>query len=206
MKAKANLSWADLSWANLSGANLSGADLSWADLSGADLSWANLSGADLSKANLSGANLSGADLSKANLSGANLSGANLSGADLSKANLSGANLSKANLSWADLRVIKHDIWGVLLQSRAEVPFLRQALLEGKVDGSVYQGECSCLCGTLAKAQGKTDGSTLPFANASSPAERWFLAIRKGDTPENNPVAKLALQWVDEFLELTKNNA
>jgi hypothetical protein len=32
-----------------------------------------------------------------------------------------------------------------------------------------------------------------------PAERWFLAIKSGDTPETNPVAKITLEWIDEFL-------
>jgi hypothetical protein len=120
------------------------------------------------------------------------------------ADLSWADLSKADLSKADLRIIKHDIWGVLLQAQKEVPALRDALIAGKVDGSVYSGTCSCLCGTLAKAQGLTSGDELPFADAASPAERFFLAIRKGDTPETNAVAKLALQFVDEFLALTRS--
>ena len=128
--------------------------------------------------------------------------ANLSEANLSKANLSWSNLSEADLSKADLRPIKHDVWGVLLYARAEVPFLRAALAEGRVDGSVYRGECACLCGTLAKAKGLDTGEELPFANPSSLAERFFLAIRKGDTPDKSPAAKLALEWVDEFLALT----
>jgi hypothetical protein len=47
------------------------------------------------------------------------------------------------------------------------------------------------------------GEDLPFANASSPAERFFMGISKGDTPETNAVSKMALQWVDEFLALIK---
>jgi hypothetical protein len=47
----------------------------------------------------------------------------------------GANLSKANLSKADLRTIKHDVWGVLLQARAEVPALR--FLSAPIMGFVY---------------------------------------------------------------------
>lgn len=119
----------------------------------------------------------------------------------SKANLSEANLSGANLSWADLRIIKHDVWGVLLLNKNEVPALRDALVQGKVNGTVYSGECSCLCGTLAKAKGLDSGEELAIARSSSPAERFFLAIRTGDTPETNAVSKIALQWVDEFLAL-----
>jgi uncharacterized protein YjbI with pentapeptide repeats len=202
--SKANLSWANLSKADLSKADLSKADLSKANLSKANLSWANLSKADLSKADLSWANLSKADLSEADLSEANLSKANLSKANLSEADLSKANLSKADLSEANLRAIKHDVWGVLLQARKEVPFLRQALIDGKVNGSTYSGECACLCGTIANAQGEGKaGDDLPYADSSSLAERFFLAIREGDKPENNGAAKIALAWIDEFIELTK---
>jgi hypothetical protein len=61
-----------------------------------------------------------------------------------------------------------------------------------------------LCGTIANAQeeGKP-GDSLPFASTSSPAERFFLAIRKGDTPETNAAAEIALGWVDDFLKLTR---
>jgi hypothetical protein len=187
IKAKANLSWADLSGANLIRANLSGANLS-----GANLIRANLSEADLIRANLSEANLSEADLIRANLSGANLSGANLSGANLIRADQ------------RSLRHIKHDIWGVLLHARTEVPALRQAVLEGRIDGSVYEGECACLCGTIANAR-KCTVNEIPGVqpDSASLAERFFMAIKKGDTPENNPASKLVLEWIDEFIALTK---
>ena len=188
--------------ANLSGANLSEANLSGANLSEANLSGANLSGADLSGANLSGANLSGADLIGADLSGANLSGANLSDADLSGANLSGADLSGANLSRADLDPIRRDFFAVLTAGRAngEVEFLREALCSGKVDGSQYEGACACLVGTLAHARHcRYDAIPGLTPNADRPAERFFLAIQRGDTPKNSQFAALAVQWVDEYL-------
>jgi uncharacterized protein YjbI with pentapeptide repeats len=194
VKSGANLSWADLSkadlsWANLSEANLSWANLSWANLSDADLSWANLSWADLSKADLSWADLSKADLSKA---------------DLSWANLSEADLSWANLSEADLRYIKHDIWGILLHAIPEVPALRAAIAEGRINGSVYEGECACLCGTIANAR-KCEVEDLEgiTPDNSSMAERFFMGIKEDDTPATNAVSKIALEWVDEFIALIK---
>ncbi|MBZ9975502.1 pentapeptide repeat-containing protein [Mesorhizobium sp. BR-1-1-10] len=133
---------------------------------------------------------------------ANLSEANLSWANLSEANLSWANLSEANLSEANLRAIKHDIWGVLLNAIPEVPALRQALIDGKVNGSTYSGQCACLCGTIANVRGCSyndlDGIE---ANSGSAAERFFLAIRTGDTPEKNQPAKLVVGWIDEFMGL-----
>ena len=201
----ANLSDANLSGANLSGANLSDADLSDANLSDADLSWANLSranlsGANLSWANLIRANLSGADLIRANLSGADLSGADLSDADLSGADLSGADLSRANLSRADLKAIRADFFDVLVSAPREVPALRNALVSGQIDGSTYQGDCACLVGTIANAR-SCDAFDMPDLKPDSyrPAEMWFLAIRKGDTPTTNPVAMITLDWIDKFL-------
>jgi hypothetical protein len=159
---------------------------------------ADLTDADLTDANLTGDDLAGADLAGANLAGADLAGADLTGANLTRANLAGANLAGADLTGANLRVIKHDVWGVLLLNKNEVPYLRQAIIDGKVDGSAYSGECSCLCGTLAKAKGINDGKSLAIADSSSPAERFFLAIKRGDTPETNPVSKIVLGWIEEF--------
>jgi uncharacterized protein YjbI with pentapeptide repeats len=186
--------------ANLSGANLSDADLSGANLSGANLRGANLRDADLSGANLSGANLSGANLRGADLSGANLSGANLSGANLSGANLSDADLSGANLSGANLRGFRADFWDVLLRAPHEIAGVRAALVEGRVDGSTYSGECACLVGTIANVR-QADYSELGNnlnPDSGRPAEQWFMGIRKGDTPETNQQSKLAVEWLDEL--------
>jgi hypothetical protein len=224
-EARANLSDANLSDANLSGANLSDANLSDANLSGANLSdaylsGANLSGANLSDANLSGANLSGAYLSGANLSGANLSDANLSGANLSDANLSDAYLSGAylsgaylsgaylgdadlggaNLGDADLGAFRADFWDVLLRAPHEIAGVRAALVEGRVDGSTYSGECACLVGTIGNVRKVNYAELGNGLNPDSgrPAEQWFMGIRKGDTPETNQQSKLAVEWLDEL--------
>ena len=193
--ARADLFGANLSWANLSGANLSWANLSGANLSGANLSWADLSGANLSKADLSRANLSGA-----NLSWAYLFGANLSWADLSRAYLSGANLSEANLSEANLSAIRDDLCAVLTSVPHEAPAVLAALREGRVDGSTYQGECACLVGTVANAR-HCDYKGMPELrpNSDRPIERWFLAIRKGDTPETTQVCRITAEWTAEWL-------
>src|SRR5450830_664832 len=196
----ADLRGADLRGADLRGANLRGADLRGANLRGADLRGANLRGADLSGANLRSADLIDADLRGADLRGANLSGADLSGADLSGANLSGANLSGADLSGANLLPIRDDIWAVLSSAPAEVPALIDALKTGRVDGSTYEGDCSCLVGTIARTRGVSI-STLESLkpNSSRPAELFFMGIRTGDTPETSQFSKLALEWSEEWL-------
>jgi uncharacterized protein YjbI with pentapeptide repeats len=215
-----NLSRASLRGANLSGAKLSGADLSSADLSSASLSRCDLSHASLSSAILSGANLRGASLRGAKLSGAKLSGADLSSADLSQASLSYADLSSASLSYADLSCadlsranlskVKQDFLAEVLHLPNELEALKDALLAGQVDDSIYSGSCACLANTLAKAHGISNynggdinlGNNIVFhANAESPREMFFTAIRPGDTPEKNGVARIALQWTEEAIAI-----
>jgi hypothetical protein len=114
----------------------------------------------------------------------------------SRANLSGANLSRANLSRANLRRFRDDIWALLSMYPVEIPKLREAIVAGKIDGTVYEGECACLVGTVAKIRAcsvdelEKDQSRL--------AEVWFWQIKKGDTPETNKFSKQALEWIDEW--------
>ena len=159
-------------------------------------------GAYLEGANLEGANLGGANLKGAYLEGANLGGANLEGANLKGANLKGAYLEGAYLEGAYLNHIKADLFDVLLRAPGEVGALRQALVDGKVDGSTYTGDCACLIGTIANARGcaKDELKTIT-PNSSRPAESWFISIRPGDTPEKSGVAEMTLGWIDEFLAL-----
>ena len=167
-------------------------DLSRANLDGANLVRANLDGANLVRANLVGANLYGANLYGANLYGANLVGANLYGANLVR-----ANLVRANLVGANLTPIKNDMWVVLLQSIPEIPALKSAIKEGRIKGSTYSGECSCLAGTVAKARGVTHHD-LGYTDSDRPIERFFFSIKEGDTPETSQFSKLALEWLEEF--------
>ena len=192
-------------WAIKTGANLSGASLNYANLSDADLRGTNLSGANLSGASLNYANLSGADLSDTILSDADLSGANLSGADLSSAILTRTNLSGAILSGADLSSAKEDFLREVLKMPGELEFLRDAIRNGKINGSVYDGECACLAGTLSKATGKSwsifkNDSPIEI-DASSPRERFFLGIAEGDTPETNPISAIALEWTNKAISI-----
>jgi uncharacterized protein YjbI with pentapeptide repeats len=198
--------------------NLRYADLSSADLRYADLRYANLSSADLRYANLRYANLSSADLRYADLSSADLRYADLSSADLRYANLRYANLSSAdlryaNLRYADLTPIKNDLFIVLLHSLPEIKFLKKNIIEGKIDGSTYDGDCACLSGTLVNGAKITDGkqekvvikSIMSCRDSERPIERFFLGIEKGDTPETNQFSKLALEWITEFEGLLAMN-
>ena len=137
-------------------------------------------------------------------------GANLTRANLTRANLSDADLTDANLSDANLTAIKQDFLAEVLRLPNELDALRAAIVEGRIDGSSYSGECACLAGTLAKAAGCTDyhggdfmaASGVAFhASAYSPRERFFLVIQTGNTPENNSAAKIALEWTDEAIAI-----
>jgi hypothetical protein len=192
VKARANLDGAYLDGAYLAGANLDGAYLDGAYLAGANLARANLARAYLDGANLAGANLAGANLARANLARAYLDGANLDGAYLAGAIGVG--------DWA--KAIRDDIRTVLDTSPHEVPGLLQLLWDGRVDGTVYEGECACLVGSVAKVRGcRYDAIPGLRPDSSRPAERWFLRIRKGDTPVTNPSAAFAAaviaQWQHE---------
>ena len=93
--------------------------------------------------------------------------------------------------------------------KPELPFLKEKLLAGEVDGSQYEGECACLIGTLAKKKGNGDGlekvcAAIPFyeKGTHNAGEQWFLHIHAGDTPENNEFAKHALKLIDLVLDPT----
>ncbi len=196
----ANLREANLREADLYGANLRGADLYGANLYGADLR-----GADLREANLREANLRGANLREANLREADLYGANLRGADLRGANLRGANLEKLPVSY--INQASRDMLFIFMHLKKELSGLRKALVEGRVDGTQYEGECACLIGTAANLDGGIEEvcRAIPYYDKGThnPGESWFLNIHKGDTPKTNQFAKHALKLIDQVLGVKK---
>ena len=195
--------------ANLTDATLTRADFTDANLTRATLAHANLTDANLTRATLTRANIADATLTRADFTDAALTRATLTRADLTDANLTDANLTHAdftdaNLTRADLAVFRDDLWAVLSSNPTEVEGLRAAIAEGRIDGSSYNGDCACLSGTLkncALKSGREFDSSL--RNSSRPIERFFLAIRVGDTPEKSQYAKLTLEWVDAWLSKVK---
>ena len=215
----AYLTGADLRGADLRGAYLAGAYLRDADLTGAYLRDADLAGAYLRDADLTGAYLRDADLTGADLRGADLRGAYLAGAYLRDADLTGAYLRDADLTgaylrdadltgaylkYADLTPYRDDMFLLLLNAKGEIDNLKLAIKEGKIDGSTYEGECACLCGTLEKSNDKNVVKRIyDLRDASRPIEMFFRGIKKGDTPETSRFSELALKWLQEFEELIK---
>jgi hypothetical protein len=113
----------------------------------------------------------------------------------------GAYLSGAYLSGADLTPIRDDIWAVLSSAPREVPAVIEALKAGRVDGSTYHGPCACLVGTIAiKREVSVDDIEGLRPNSSRPAERFFMGIRQGDTPETSQHSALALEWAQQWLD------
>ena len=118
-----------------------------------------------------------------------------------KVDLYGASLDGARLDGASLGTIKNDFFEVLLNASHEAAGLRQLLIEGKVNGTCYESACNlgCLLGSIAYLRGvkytELEGIT---PNGSRPIERFFLGITKGSTPENNQLAAIAVNWIDEF--------
>ena len=101
---------------------------------------------------------------------------------------------------ADLRHIRDDFWAVLSAAPGEVDGLRRAIIDGLIDGSTYTGECACLVGTIQKLR-KCEHGSIAFLrpDSSRPIERFFMGIKRGDTPETNPISKLAMEWADIWL-------
>jgi len=182
--------------------------MSDANMRDANMRGANMRGADMSGANMRDANMRGADMRGANMRDANMRDADMRGADMSGADMRGIPL--ANLPKFFVNSCSRDILFVLEHLKAEVPFLRDKLIKGEVDGSQYEGECACLIGTLGNADGGVDAvcKAIPFYEKSvhNPGETWFLNIRKGDTPENNEFAKHVLTLIDIVLDPTTNEA
>ena len=180
--------------------DLRDSDLSGSDLSGSDLSGSDLRGSNLRDSDLRGSNLRGSDLRDSDLSGSDLSGSDLSGSDLS-----GSDLSGSDLRGSDLTPIRDDIWAILSSAPKEVSGLISAIKEGRIDGSSYIGTCACLVGTIANIRVVDKNSILGLSpNPSRPAERFFLAINEGDTPETNQFSKLALEWCEDWLNRMKS--
>ena len=118
-----------------------------------------------------------------------------------RANLTGANLTGADLTGADLTEIRADFMMRLALVPVEAVGLLKALWDGKVEGSAYQGECACFVGTIAnirKCDYRALGALKP--EADSPTEKWFMGISRGQSPESNPVARITVGWIEEFLK------
>ncbi|HEY5234716.1 MAG TPA: pentapeptide repeat-containing protein, partial [Rhabdochlamydiaceae bacterium] len=154
--------------------------------------------ADLRFADLRFADLRFADLTSANLTSANLTSADLRSADLTSANLRFADLK--NLPQDYINQCSRDILFILEHTKNEIPYLREKLIKGEVDGTQYEGDCACLIGSLGKADGGTDKicSTIPFYEKGlhNYGEQWFWQIKKGDTPKNNEFAAHALKLIE----------
>ena len=179
---------------------------------------ANLKGANLRSANLAGTNLKGADLEGADLAGTNLEGANLRCANLKGADLAGADLAGTNLRGAYLEGVKEipidmqnyfkkDLLYVLQNCPIkDVEQLKERIVNGKINGSQYNGECACLIGSLYQIEGLRNESEfakshIPYYGCGlhNPSEQLFWQIKEGDKPADNQFSKMALDVIEVYL-------
>ena len=154
----------------------------------------------------------------ANLREADLEGANLRGADLRGANLGEANLECANLRCADLEGVKEipidmqnyfkkDLLYVLQNCPIkDVEQLKERIVNGKINGSQYHGECACLIGSLYQIEGLRNEiefakSHIPYYGCGlhNPSEQLFYQIKEGDKPADNQFSKMALDVIEVYL-------
>lgn len=126
-----------------------------------------------------------------------LARATLLGADLAASDREMAALAAAYLAAADLSAIREDIYEVLSRSPAEVPGLLSIVREGRISGSTYDGEHTCLVGTLAKLRGCRPDHI--GGDPRRPAERFFALIVTGDTPATNRASALVERWIVDWL-------
>jgi len=162
-----------------------------------------LQDADLRGAVLQDAVLRGAVLQDADLRGTVLRGAVLRGTVLRGTVLRGAKIENISDLGDFTNQCSRDMLFVFEHLKAELPFLRDKLVKGGVNGTQYEGDCACLIGTLANADGgiaKVCGA-IPYyeKGLQNYCEQWFWQIREGDTPENNLYAAHALKLIDEVL-------
>ena len=120
-------------------------------------------------------------------------------ADFKNCNFKYADFEYSNLESANLTAIKADFFEILSKAPNEIGGLKQALINGNINGCAYEGDCCCLVGTIANVRGcnytELEG-IIP--NNSRPAERWFFGIKVGDTPKNSKIAKITLDWINEY--------
>lgn len=158
---------------------------------------ANLSGAFMAHMELADRDFTDVDLSGADWSYAKLTNLDFSGANIEKVNFRRAILKGIDLESAKIDGIRKDVYAVLDSSPNEVPTLLSKLQAGRIDGQYYETECACLIGTLAKA--RDCSYTLLTPNYHRLAEVWFLALCPGDTPLNNPIARLTERWILQWV-------
>jgi hypothetical protein len=98
----------------------------------------------------------------------------------------------------EFEAARADFFKVLNKNPNEVSGLRDALIAGEIDGVYYEGDCACLIGIIAKIKKVYYPDLMP--DSRRPAERWLLAIKEGNTPENNQVSEITVSWIDQWLK------
>lgn len=103
----------------------------------------------------------------------------------------------------NLAAVKKELWQVLQLAPSEAKAVRQAILNGDVDGGYYIGECCCIKGIMAKSLGipvkQLEESCGIGLDRRSYLENFLFNILDGDTPESSAYSRAILNWCDEFI-------
>ena len=148
------------------------------NFSGCDFTHSSLYAATFRNCNFNNSDFTVCDLFKTIFHNCDFSNSSFTSCSLLSTLFDNCNLQDANLT-----PIRDDVWAVLDTSPHEVPVLRTALLEGRVDGNDYPRVAP--------------GRVTPGDHR--PAERFFNGIKPGDSPDTNPVLAIALGWVNEWI-------
>ena len=214
VKQKINFRNCDFRNCDLRGCSFFGANFRGSTFSGCDLSKVNFRICSFNGSTFSGCNFSESSFYKTAFCGSDFSGCNFNGSIFCKCNFRGCdlycdwtcgifincNFRKIRLFESDLSSVKSDFWDVLKLVPEEIKGLKKAIIHGKVNGSVHDGEYACLFGIISYLRKfKYNEINIEKHNIKRPIERFFSAIKKNDTPWNSQFSKLAVEWIDEFL-------
>jgi hypothetical protein len=137
-----------------------------------------------------------------------LRSAGCSASELRSAGCSASELRSAGYSLSALheKTYEEDIKAkAKLMGIDESSFVIDTIARGLMNGREYGTvkSCGCLLGTAAKKAGQSVEAYCAarkiVKDSDSPAERWFLAVSIGDTPENNDAAKMGVKWISEAI-------
>jgi uncharacterized protein YjbI with pentapeptide repeats len=177
-------------------------DLYRAQLQGANFSYCDLRETNLCFANLTGASLWGADLRRTRFFGARLRGVDTDNSNFFEADLRGVSLT--DLPKAYVEICSNQMLYLFTHLREYLPYLRDRLLAGEIDGIFTSGKYADILGTIAygfKKDREDICQCIPHyeQGLENPAEQWVWQIRKGSTPNNNIFSAHALTIIDTVL-------
>lgn len=88
---------------------------------------------------------------------------------------------------------KQDLFSLLNSVPDRFDAVRAAICQGRINGLYPRESLATRCGCI-----KAHLGVETSYEERSDIEYYILGVRTGDTPENSPVMKNVLKWVDEW--------